>query len=515
MTLKKYAEWITRSSHLWALLIIPTLTVATIASGGAMNHLILIAGLQTLVLLTLRSPSIRLAPSEHDGRPSRQSRRDVEHRLAQTTQPSDPKVQGAALVILTDDAERLASLHGQTVIDALNALFEQKLAGALREQDCYCLLDSGGFGVALFPQRGLDLGSVLAVSQRIQAQLSQACEIEGVAFRPTVSVGFCLSPRAATLNGLSLLSAAEAAANKARQNGPLGLNSYSVVDFPAAICGDRIAALTRALDNGEIHAFFQPQVRTDTGEVSGLEALVRWHHPDHGMLSPAEFLPQIEAAGLSAKLAQRMLSDALETLARLDGLGFNVPSVAINLSTEELRNPKLADEIAWELDRRNLDPGRLTLEILETVVSHTDEDVAVRTIARLAAMGCGIDLDDFGTGHASIAHIRRFAVGRIKIDRSFVTHLATDKDQQRMVAAIISMAEQLDLLTLAEGVESADEQVMLAQMGCNHLQGFAIARPMPPQDLPQWLKAHNSALALGEPWCDDPASHSPIAIEAS
>lgn len=515
MATHMFFERLTRSSRVWALIIVPTLTVGAIASGGALNQLMLIAGLQTLILLSLGRTSISLAPHERGGEASMQSRNEIEQRLAQTVRASDKGNQGAALVVLIDDADRLSSLHGRDVLSALHSSFANRLATVLREQDSYCLLETGGFGVALFPQRGLDLGSVLAVAQRIQTQLSQACEIDGVALRPTVSVGFCLSPRAATLNGMSLLSAAETAANKACQSGPLGLNSFSVVDFPAAMHSNRIATLADALETGQIHAHFQPQVRTATGQVSGLEALARWEHPDRGLISPAEFLPQIEAAGLSTKLAQRMLSDALGTLANLEKLGFSVPNVAINLSTDELRNPKLADEIAWELERHNLSPSRLTLEILETVVSHSDEDTAVKTIARLSAMGCGIDLDDFGTGHASIAHIRRFAVERIKIDRSFVTHLTQDIDQQRMVAAIMSMADQLDLATLAEGVESAEEQVMLAQMGCDHLQGFAIARPMPPQDLPQWLNAHNTALAQGEPWCEEPIATSRVAGQAT
>jgi EAL domain-containing protein (putative c-di-GMP-specific phosphodiesterase class I) len=323
---------------------------------------------------------------------------------------------------------------------------------------------------------------------------------------PSVSIGFCLSARAASLNGLTMLDAATRAAVKAAQSGPGGLNSYSVVDFPAALPGSRVDELRAALGNGQIRAYFQPQIRTTTGQVTGLEALARWDHPERGLISPGEFLPLIEAAGLSPKLADRMLGDALETLAKLDEQGLAVPSVSVNLSADELRNPRLPDEIAWALDRADIDPARLTVEILETVVAETDDDVAVGSIARLAGMGCGIDLDDFGTGHASITNIRRFGVGRLKIDRSFVTALHKDEDQRRMVAAILSMAQHLGLDTLAEGVECAEEQVTLAQMGCGHLQGFAIARPMPADDLPGWLRAHDEALAHGEPRCEDPAA---------
>lgn len=411
---------------------------------------------------------------------------------------------GAALVIRLDDARRLRAQHGATAFAALGAALSVRLGQSLREQDAYCTLDPDGFAVVLFPQRGLTLGSVLSICQRIQASLSQPLTISGLTLWPSLSVGFASSARAAGLNGLDLLEAAEAAAEKALRAGPGGLSSYSVVDFPATMTGDRLGELRRALDSGEIRAFFQPQIRTDTGRVSGLEALARWQHPQRGLISPGEFLPQIESAGLSTRLTERILRDSLTALSALDAAGLGVPSVSVNLSAEDLRNPRLADTIAWELDRHDLTPDRLVVEILETVVAEGDDDVAVRTIARLAGMGCGIDLDDFGTGHASIANLRRFAVGRIKIDRSFVTRMHLEEDRKRMVAAILSMAGQLGLDTLAEGVECAEEQVLLAQLGCGHLQGYAIARPMPSADLAGWLRAHSAALAEGEPVVDDP-----------
>ena len=455
--------------------------------------------------LRLRPPD----PISESGRhrpPLPLARPAVEAMLARAAQAPRSGPVSAALAIRIDSADRILAEHGAAVMALLMQELGERLAVVLREQDSYCHLDTSGFGVALFPQRGLDLGSVLAVAQRIQARLAERATCGTVTLWPTVSVGFSLSPRAATLNGLSMLDAADLAAAKALRNGPAGLNSYSVVDFPAMLTGERVDTLIKALETGEITAFFQPQIRTDTGQISGFEALARWRHPQRGLISPAEFLPMIEAAGLSPKLAQRMLRDALGTLTTLQAQGLAVPSVSINLSAAELRDPQLADEIAWELDRHDLQPERLVLEILETVVTDSDDDLAVRNIARLAKMGCGIDLDDFGTGHASIASIRRFAVARLKIDRSFVTRMHLDEDQQRMVSAILSMADRLGLQTLAEGVECAEEQVMLAQMGCQHLQGFAIARPMPPADLPGWITAHQAALALGEPWCNDVAT---------
>ena len=166
----------------------------------------------------------------------------------------------------------------------------------------------------------------------------------------------------------------------------------------------------------------------------------------------------------------------------------------MNFTTEELHNPKLLDKIRWELDRFDLPPSRLSVEVLETVVAAAPDDTVSRNINGLAKLGCVIDLDDFGTGHASISSIRRFAVARIKIDRSFVLKVDRDPEQQRIVNAILTMADRLDLDTLAEGVETLGEHAMLAQLGCGHVQGFGIARPMPFDQTADWIRNHNAKL---------------------
>jgi len=253
--------------------------------------------------------------------------------------------------------------------------------------------------------------------------------------------------------------------------------------------------VARALENGEIRAWYQPQVSTETGEITGLEALARWQHPERGTISPGAFLPAIAQAGLLDRLGEVMLFQSLTALREWDRAGLEVPGVSVNFSTDELRNPRLYDKVRWELDRFEIAPGRLTVEVLEDVVARSDDDTITRNIAALSRLGCPIDLDDFGIGHASIANIRRFDVNRIKIDRSFITHVDTDRDQQNMVAAILTMADRLGLETLGEGVESHGEHAMLAQLGCSHVQGYSIAKPMPFEDVAEWLSAHRSRLA--------------------
>ncbi len=231
---------------------------------------------------------------------------------------------------------------------------------------------------------------------------------------------------------------------------------------------------------------------TDTGEISGFEALARWEHPERGVIPPSEFLPIIDRLGKAHPLADKILSDAFQALQKWESMGVFIAQVGVNFSQEVLRDPKLVDRIAFQLDAFDLEPDRLAVEILESVFSSSEDDTITTNLRRLAAMGCQIDLDDFGTANASISTIRRFAVKRLKIDRSFISKVDCDPEQQRMVNAIQLMAEQLSVETLAEGVETAGEHAMLAQLGCQYVQGYGLGRPMPFEATFDWIKTHQA-----------------------
>jgi len=228
-----------------------------------------------------------------------------------------------------------------------------------------------------------------------------------------------------------------------------------------------------------------------TRSISGFEALARWHHNVRGIISPAVFLPVLEEAGMMRKLSRVMLRDAMRALRDWDIAHLNVPQISVNMSTEELRNPDLPSEIHALLQRYNLTPDRLVLEVLETVTANRQDDPIILNLRELARLGCQIDLDDFGTGHTSIKSVRRFAVNRIKIDRSFVTGIDMDTEQQQLVQTVLSMAKSLTVDTLAEGIESQAEMTYLADVGCSHGQGYAIARPLQQMDATQWVKAQD------------------------
>lgn len=402
----------------------------------------------------------------------------------------------ACIVVQFDDMADLLDRQGRAAQTEVLARSAERLCAALRTGDTVARLEGGGFAVVLGRVRRLDLESVVQICARLQSALSAPISLNGGRIYVTSSLGFCLGERSPAPSGAALLDAAQVAADEAMRNGPGAIRAYAPDMTRSRADRDQLRhELETALDEGQIRAHFQPQVSTDTGAISGFEALARWYHPERGLIPPTEFLPAIEDCGLSGRLGEVMVYQALLALSRWDKAGFKVPTVAVNFSKSELRNPSLASKLKWELDRFDLSPDRLTIEILETVVADTDNDVVVANIAAIAQMGCGVDLDDFGTGHASITSIRRFSVRRIKIDRSFVTKVDEDREQQKVVSAILSMAERLGMETLAEGVETQGEHAMLAQLGCGHVQGFGIARPMPADETLDWISRHLSRLA--------------------
>jgi len=401
----------------------------------------------------------------------------------------------AAIAIEIDGLDEIDQRFGAPAAERALEVTAGRLAGALRTTDTLGRLDGSRFAVALAPQPRADLETLLQIAGRLQEAARAPISIEAGTAHLSSSAGFCLEMRSPARAGAALLQAAEIALREAAQVGPGAIRAFTAeMQTVIARRHDLIDAVGAAIESGVIQAWFQPQLSTDTGDVSGFEALARWPHPERGMIPPAEFMPAIEQAGLSERLSAAMLYASLAALRAWENAGLHIPRVSVNLSAEELRDPGLVDRVRWELDRFNLHPARLTVEITEAAVSEVRDDVVTHNLRALGELGCGIDLDDFGTGHASIATVRRHAVRRLKLDRSFVTHVDSDRNQQQMIAAILTMAERLGLETVAVGVERIGEHAMLAQLGCDHVQGFGIARPMPVEDTPGWVRKHREKL---------------------
>ncbi|MBT0955801.1 bifunctional diguanylate cyclase/phosphodiesterase [Alphaproteobacteria bacterium KMM 3653] len=394
-----------------------------------------------------------------------------------------------AFVVEIDDFYEVEELMGRSTADELLPKIANRLTGIARVDDICARLEGPRFAIGIAPTRRINLETALQLCERIQKELSEPYSIEATTLRITVSVGFCLGSRAPMPGGEALLEAAQVAAEEARRQGSAAIRAYSS-DMRDMITSrnELVDDIVNGFDEGQFQPWFQPQIDAETGRLTGVEALARWEHPKSGVLLPGKFLPSMEAAGLMERLGEVMLSRSLAAMRKWDKEGLIVPTIGVNFSSTELRNPKLVDRIQWELDKFELKPQRLTIEILETVVAETEDDTISRNIAELAKLGCNIDLDDFGTGHASIANIRRFAVNRLKIDRSFVMQMHEDTEQYKVISAILLMAKQLDLDALAEGVENLQQQEMLASLGCHHLQGFGISRPIPFDEMTVWGK---------------------------
>ncbi len=401
-----------------------------------------------------------------------------------------------ACLALEIDPDSLFSENNEEIVcPDVGRHIADRLAASLRGSDTVCQFSDSRFVIALPDVRLPDLGAILSLTQRLQAAVSEPLVIENKTVRVSLSAGFCLEGRAPARTAKAMLNAAFEALADAQRHAPAAVRSFSATTPKPSSASDKDAAeFLTALKNGEIIPWFQPQISSDTGKVVGFEALARWDHPERGSIPPRDFLPALREAGRLEELSEVILNQSLKALKSWDRAGFDVPTISVNFDAQDLRNPGLVERIKWDVDRFSLEPHRLTVEILETVISNSDDDIIARNIRSLGAEGFRIDLDDFGTGHASLASVRRFNVDRIKIARAFVSHVDEDPEQQKMIAAIISLADHLEIETLAEGVETLGEKSLLAQLGCSAMQGFSIGRPMPFEDTMAWLKEHEAKL---------------------
>ncbi len=475
-----------------------------------------IAGEAGLVLLALLLP-IAIAGFAHFGRDDAAETRDLrdpvtgvplrDYGIAWTDRFLASSVTRlettACLAVGIDEFAEVASRHGPETGTLILQACADRIRGAMRDGDLVVRLDGPRFAAVVTSGRRADLETLIQLSSRIQRSVEDAISIDGIRIFVSASVGFATPRKCDEPTGAALIEAAEDALRDATANGTGMIRAFSPeIQQRARERSALTADLPMALETDQIVPFFQPQVNTLTGDITGFEVLARWHHPGRGLIPPGEFLGAAEDLGLLERLGEVMLYHTLNALRAWDAAGLGVPNLSVNFSGAELRNPVIVEKIRWELDRFEIDPSRLTIEVLETVIAQTANDTVVRNLRAFSDLGCRIDLDDFGTGHASIAAIKRFSVGRIKIDRSFVTHLDSDLEQQNIVAAILTLAQRLELDTLAEGVETPGEHAVLKQLGCDCVQGYGLAHPMPFQDVEPWVIEHRRAQACRQAEAD-------------
>jgi len=396
-----------------------------------------------------------------------------------------------AMIVEIDDYQRLEEIYGRSSLESALTFTQSVIEEHLTEADVTIHLDGSRFMSALAPQAPHDIEAMLNTCTRIQHALANVPAMTDLPVQLSASIGFAASNKLERPTAEGLMKAAFSALSEARRRAPSAVRAFSETMSLRQASRQKVTKDAKlAFERGEIFAYFQPQINLTDGTLSGFEALTRWHHPERGIIPPADFLPALEQAGLMQKLGETMIKQALQALTFWDKEGLYVPRIGVNFSTSELRNQHLVDRIAMHLEVSNIAPHRLVIEVLETVIADNADNDIIGNLAALADLGCGIDLDDFGTGYASITNIRRFSVGRIKIDRSFITGIDTDAEQRNMVAAIITMADRLSVQTLAEGVETRGEKATLQSLGCHDAQGFQIARPMPIQETVEWATAY-------------------------
>jgi len=242
--------------------------------------------------------------------------------------------------------------------------------------------------------------------------------------------------------------------------------------------------------------YYQPKIRLTDHQLSGFEALLRWHHPKRGAVSPTEFIPAAENCHLIVELGQLVLRKTCAQVVQWQREGFDPPPVAINLSPAQFVRQDVAAMVLRALDETGLSPELLELEVTESILLGRSDNVR-DTLSALRALGIGITLDDFGTGYSSLSYLQRFPINKIKIDKTFVQSIAKGHGDLAIVRAIIAMAHSLDITVVAEGVESEAQCQALAKLACDEVQGFYVGRAEPPEQSSRWLHLNSGNTVIG------------------
>ena len=405
--------------------------------------------------------------------------------------------QGTAVGVLFIDLDRFKKVNdtlGHAAGDRLLVEISRRLQHTLRESDTVARVGGDEFTLLL---RNIDEGTDAArAAQKVLEAIARPAEVDGQRLYLTTSIGISLYP-ADGEEAEALMTSADIAMYRAKE---LGRNRYQLCT--PAMNAKSVARLTleqdlrRAVERGELALLYQPQVRIATGEVVGVEALLRWNHPQRGLVRPGEFIGVAEETRLILPIGEWVLRSACEQARRWHEEGAARLSVAVNLSAVQFQQRSLVNVVQQILDQTAVDPGWLVLEITESAAMQ-DAELTVEVLAVLRGMGLRIAIDDFGTGHASLSYLRQFPIDALKIDRAFVSDLETRREDSAIVNAIIGLAHGLDLEVIAEGVETEGQLRFLAEQGCEDYQGFLISQPLAAWEVPACVKRHRPELAAG------------------
>ena len=384
-----------------------------------------------------------------------------------------------------DDFKLINDSLGHSAGDRLLQIIAQRLQSCVRKGDTVARLGGDEF-VLILSDQGVE-DSQHGMMERVIAAVSEPCEIEGQELRVTCSIGISVYPHDAT-DAEALLRMADAAMYRAKD---VGRNNFQfhTKELTARV-SDRLtldAGLRRALDRGELFLNYQPQYDLKSGRVIGMEALIRWTHPERGVMQPGTFIALAEDNGLIVPIGAWVIHSACLQNRALQDAGVAPIKVAVNLSVRQFRQKGLVKAIGSILADIGLDARYLELELTESTVMHSADEV-IRTLWELEHMGVQLSVDDFGTGYSSLSYLKRFPVHRLKIDKSFVRDIGSDPDDTAIVQSIIALGHALKMKIVGEGVETPEQLAFLTASGCDEAQGYYFGRPMPFEDILALLK---------------------------
>jgi diguanylate cyclase (GGDEF)-like protein len=397
-----------------------------------------------------------------------------------------------ALVFLNvDGLKAVNESFGQSTGDAVLREVAQRLRTVASPQDV--IARAGGDEFVLMLEGNPTQQDALHMVERLLGSMNQPCRIDDHEISVSCTVGVAMYPEHGS--AARLIAHAAAAMRQAKRTGGA---SHAVFE-ERMVAGSRdqvelLQDLRRAIANKELMLHYQPKIHAPSGQVTGAEALMRWKHPQRGMVGPHIFIPLAERYGVINALGNWLIEEVCRQIRAWRDEGLRM-RVAINLSVHQLRQADLVERILNALERHHIDPALLTCEITESAAMD-DTRVTLQVIERLSAIGVHLSIDDFGTGYSSLSYLRQLAAEELKIDRSFVFDLETSADARAIVDAVVKLAQALGLKVVAEGVETEQQQEILRQLGCNELQGYLFAKPMPPEALMLWAMNDEGPRAL-------------------
>jgi len=393
------------------------------------------------------------------------------------------------LAVLFLDLDRFKNINdtlGHDIGDSTLRVAAKRLTDCVREGDTVARFGGDEFTVLLEDLANSD--DVPNVAQKILEALSRPFDVEGREFVVTTSIGISLYPSDGE-DSLKLLRNADTAMYRAKEQGRNKYQFYSSEMSAKALEKFMLeSSLRHALERQEFLLYYQPQVSLATGKITGVEALLRWQHPELGLVSPAQFIPVAEETGLMKSIDEWVLRTACAQAQAWRSAGLPPLTMIVNLSGRTFNEPRMMETVSQVLASSCFAPGSLELEITESVLMHNAQ-ATVEMLEQLNRMGLKLAVDDFGTGYSSLSYLKRFPIDTLKIDQSFVRDVTSDADDASLVMAIIAMGHALQLNVIAEGVETPEQLDFLRRHGCDGMQGYLFSRPLPTEEITRLLQS--------------------------